>query len=80
MFGPKLNEDHKFLIDALAKETKQSKDDVLYYVLEMGFINLRLGTEENEKIIQSFDMVKKDTTFMSIAKLLRNWWNQGQKG
>lgn len=49
MFGKtKLNPDHKFLIDALAKETGQSKEEVLYYVLETGFTKLRLGTEQTE--------------------------------
>lgn len=79
MFGRrKLTEDHKFLIDALAKELKQDKDEVLSYVLEMGFTKIRVGTESPEVINNVFDVLKKDNYFMKISRLLTNWWNQGQ--
>jgi len=80
MFGKrKLDNTHKRLIDAIARETKQSKDDVLYYIVEMGFMNLRMGTEENENITKGFDHLKQDEIYSGISKMIRMWWDEGQK-
>lgn len=75
----KLVPEHKTLIEGLGKELKQDRNGVLYDVIEMGFVMLRLATEDDEKIKQAYDHCKTDEAFMKKAKLMREWWEAGKE-
>lgn len=75
----KLNKSHKSLLKALSKEMNVPFDDMGYNIMELGFIMLRLATENKEKISEAFEMFEKFPEMKKMAKLMREWWEAGKE-
>ena len=76
----KLDKSHKNLLKAFSKEMNISFNDTGYNIMELGFIMLRLATENKEKISEAFEMFEKFPEVKKMAKLMREWWEAGESG
>lgn len=70
----KLSPDHKLLIKELEKELDCSFEQTGEFVMEFGFVFLRLLSEEPNKLIEAKKIMNEDEFFSKAVKWMRECW------